>query len=261
MESHPTLKLGDTVRIDEGVGAGTRVCLDRLHRRPHPDLRAMCWSTLPQPPDPPLSECFLPLQFGYAVTIPVEPLRVRNDAMTTPSPPDFPFGEYVKETKLDQGRRDELLLQLKSFPKPLELAVSELTPEQREQTYRKWSIVQIVNHLADAQMNWFLRFKQALTMLNPTIVAYEQSDWVELADALSPDLAPSLAIIRGINARWFELASYMPGEDFSRAMVHPEHSEAVTLDYALSLSTWHCYHHLAQIHWMQKNIFVPSEAS
>ncbi len=170
--------------------------------------------------------------------------------------PEFPFGEYQKEARLSDQRRAELLGQLKAFSAKLEAAIADLSPLQKEQTYRKWTVIQIVNHLADAQMNWFLRFKQALTTLRPTVVPYDQADWAELADAFLPDLNASLAIIRGVNARWFELASYMPGEDFARVMVHPEHGEELTLDHALSLSTWHGYHHLAQVEWLQANIFA-----
>lgn len=172
--------------------------------------------------------------------------------------PEFPFGEFQKETKLSDQRRAEILQQVKAFPAKLSAALIDLTLEQKERTYRQWTIIQIVNHLGDAQMNWFLRFKQALTTLRPTVVPYDQSDWVQLADAISPDLTASLAIIQGVNARWFELASYMPSEDFGRTMVHPEHGKELTLDHALSLSTWHCYHHLAQIDWMKSNIFSKS---
>ncbi len=172
---------------------------------------------------------------------------------STFSNPDFPFGPPPTDTKLSAERRTEYMAMLKSFPTKLEETLGDLTPTQLATCYRRWTVTQIVHHLADAQMNWFMRFKQALTTLRPTIIPFEQDVWSELADSLAADIKPSLDVIRGIHARWYELCQYMPEEDFSRTLYHPERVEEQSLDQALSLSIWHCHHHLAQIKWMREN--------
>jgi uncharacterized damage-inducible protein DinB len=170
--------------------------------------------------------------------------------------PDFPYGEYQVEGNLSAARRREWLQLLRELPDQLESAVADLTPAQLATCYRRWTITQIVHHLADAQLNWFLRFKQAMTLLRPTIMPFDEDVWTELADAHSADIRPSLQIIRGINARWYELCQYMPDEDFARVMHHPQRPQDVSLDQALALSTWHTYHHLSQIQWLRKNRLV-----
>jgi len=183
---------------------------------------------------------------------------------TAYSNPDYPFGIFTAEPKLSPERRSEWLAMLRSYPKKLETALSDLSPSQLAVCYRRWSVTQIVHHLADAQLNWFARFKQALTMLRPTIIPFDETVWSQLADSLAADFRPSLQIISGINSRWYELCQYLPDEDYSRVMYHPERQEEISLDLALSMSTWHCYHHLAQIQWMQQNVFqttVTSEAN
>lgn len=175
--------------------------------------------------------------------------------------PEYPFGSYQTEDKLSVERRAEIFQQVADFPALLNAAVDDLSVPELEQVYRNWTVAQIVNHLADAQMNWFIRFKLALTVLEPTIMPYDQSDWVKLADATHCDLAPSLAIISGVNQRWAELGGWVLPEDFARTMAHPEHDQSLTLDHALSLSNWHCYHHLAQIQWLRKEKFNRVDAA
>lgn len=165
--------------------------------------------------------------------------------------PEFPFGPYQKESQLADKRRNEILDQLTVFPGMLQKALDGISQPQLGTVYRNWTIAQIVNHLADAQMNWFIRFKQALTTLTPAIASYEQSEWARLVDGSDQDLAPSLAIIDGVHQRWSNLAFSTPPEDYARTMSHPEHPEPLTMDHALSLANWHCYHHLAQIQWLR----------
>jgi len=174
---------------------------------------------------------------------------------TTFANPDYPFGAFVAESKLTPQRRAEWLEMMLGYPKKLEATLSILSPSQLAVCYRRWTVTQIVHHLADAQLNWFMRFKQALTTLRPTIIPFEESVWSQLADSLSADYHPSLDIISGINRRWYDLCQYMPEEDYSRVMYHPERQAELSLDLALSMSTWHCHHHLAQIQWLQQNVF------
>jgi uncharacterized damage-inducible protein DinB len=171
--------------------------------------------------------------------------------------PSFPFGEYTAEARLTDPKRAEWLTLLREFPEKLEASVAGLSPTQLATCYRRWTVTQIVHHLADAQLNWLLRFKQGLTTQRPTIIPFEESAWVELADSLAADIQPSLAIIRGVSGRWCELCQYMPPEDFGRVIYHPERDAELTLDQALSMATWHCYHHLGQIQWLQQNGFHP----
>ncbi|MBL8888625.1 MAG: putative metal-dependent hydrolase [Planctomycetaceae bacterium] len=171
------------------------------------------------------------------------------------SNPDFPFGAFTREPKLTPERRTEWREMLKVYPKKLSLAIADLEPGQLAMCYRRWTVTQIVHHVADAQLNWFMRFKQALTTLRPTIIPFDETIWSQLADSLAADCRPSLDIIAGINQRWYELCLYMPDEDYSRVMFHPERQEDISLDLALAMSTWHGYHHLAQIQWLKQTAF------
>lgn len=169
--------------------------------------------------------------------------------------PDFPFGEFQAEPRMSESRRMEWLVRMREFPVRLEADLSDLTAAELSTCYRRWTVSQIVHHVADAQLNWFLRFKFALTELRPQVHPFDESKWIEMPDGLAANIKPSLDIIRGINARWWELCQFTPAEDFTRTMFHPERNAELTLDDVLVMATWHCCHHLAQIQWMRKHVF------
>jgi len=62
-----------------------------------------------------------------------------------------------------------------------------------------------VHHLADAQMNWYVRTKLTLTEDQPTIKPYDEARWAETAEALSGPVEPSLLLLDGLYERWAAL--------------------------------------------------------
>ena len=66
---------------------------------------------------------------------------------------------------------------------------------QLDTLYTNWTIRQITHHIADSHLHSIIRIKWALTADHPTIKAYEEGDWVRLADSKSGDLEPALALI------------------------------------------------------------------
>jgi hypothetical protein len=96
-------------------------------------------------------------------------------------------------------------------------------------------------------MNAFIRFKLALTEIEPTIKPYKEAKWAEFDDHLQMPVKSSLDIINGLHARWLKLLHSMRQNDFSRSYIHPEHGLHFRLDQALANYDWHCKHHLAHI--------------
>jgi uncharacterized damage-inducible protein DinB len=129
----------------------------------------------------------------------------------------------------------------------LRKAVNGLSDHQLETKYRNWTIRQIVHHIADSHVNSYIRFKWALTEPTPTIKAYQEADWVELADSRRGDIAPSVQLLEGLHVKWVQLLKLMTDEQFQRSFVHPQTGETVSLWSALNYYPWHCRHHTAQI--------------
>jgi DinB superfamily len=95
-------------------------------------------------------------------------------------------------------------------------------------------------------MNAFVRFKLGLTEDEPAVKTYKEKLWVETADAKTPPIASSLALLEALHTRWALLLRSLSDEQFARRLTHPERGK-VTLDDNLCIYSWHSKHHVAHI--------------
>jgi len=166
--------------------------------------------------------------------------------------PQNPAGPFKAEPVLGHERRSQLIAEIEGAPADLRTAVSRLSEEQLDTRYRNWSIRQIVHHLADSHVNSYIRFKWTLTEERPTIKAYDEGRWAALDDSRQGDIRAPLGLLDGLHARWVQLMRSLSEAQFARSFVHPETTEVVTLDAALSYYAWHGRHHTGQIRWLRE---------
>jgi hypothetical protein len=142
---------------------------------------------------------------------------------------------------------EEKIQAIRNLPDELNAALGRLTPAQLDTPYREggWTARQIVHHIADSHMNAFIRMKLVLTEDHPTVKPYDQDSWAAMND-YTLDIAPSVAIISGIQARMANLLENVSDEDFSRTLVHPENG-IMTLQDLLDMYSAHGRHHVEQI--------------
>ena len=69
------------------------------------------------------------------------------------SPPEFPAGRYVSELPLSAARRGELIDEIAELPGRLRQLAGGMNESQLMARYRKWTVRQIVHHLADSHLN------------------------------------------------------------------------------------------------------------
>lgn len=160
----------------------------------------------------------------------------------------YPLGKFQDEYSLTAERRRQLVSEMAETPDRLRAAVSGLAEKQLDTPYRPggWTVRQVVHHLADAQMNWYIRTKLALTEDKPTIKPYDEARWAELEEARFSALEPSLVLLDGLYYRWAKLFEAMTPADWAREFVHPERG-VLTLEYTLPMHVWHGRHHTAHI--------------
>jgi len=161
--------------------------------------------------------------------------------------PRYPIGKLERVSALSPDERRIAIEHIAQTPGLLSAAVSGLTPEQLDAPYRDggWTVRQLVHHVADSHMNAYVRFKLALTELDPTIKPYDQKLWAELPDSQAP-IEVSLALLAALHQRWVPLLRAMKPEDFARTLRHPEMGP-VTLDGNLRIYSWHGRHHTAHV--------------
>lgn len=161
------------------------------------------------------------------------------------TPPDFPAGPYLPDPS--PARRAALIAEVEALPASLRAAVAGADPDR---VYKKWTVRQIAHHLADSHVNAFVRFRLALTEESPTVKPYDESRWVELADARTAEVGLSLTLLDALHARWVILLRAMGETDFAREYVHPGYGKRFTLAEAVGLYAHHGRHHVGQIEWL-----------
>jgi len=164
----------------------------------------------------------------------------------------YPIGKFsdqhFAEAPYSDKLKEELLLEIKVFPKVLEMTIQNLDADQLATPYRDggWTVAQVVHHLADTHMNAFMRFKKALTENNPTVEGMDQDKWAQLPDSKLP-VNISLTLLHAIHIKWFELLKDLPAKDWQNTYYHAAKRKTYTLWDALKTYVWHGKHHTAQI--------------
>jgi len=110
----------------------------------------------------------------------------------------------------------------------------------------KWSIRQIVAHLADADLVGAHRFRQLVAEENPTLVAFDQDLWTRNLDYARRKPKQSLETFRRIRAENHELLKDLPPAAFDRAGNHTERGR-VTLGELLEGYAGHAEAHARQM--------------
>jgi hypothetical protein len=156
-------------------------------------------------------------------------------------------GAYVAAILDALGSRDPLEL-LAETPVVLRTAVAGLTPEQDGTPERpgKWSVRQVVQHLADSDLVGGFRFRMVLAHESPELPGYDQDLWAERLAYKDSDLATALddfELLRQLNLRVLRRAT---PEDMKRVMRHAERGDE-PLGYMIKLYAGHDVVHLRQI--------------
>ena len=110
----------------------------------------------------------------------------------------------------------------------------------------KWSIRQIVAHLADAELVGAHRFRQLIAEENPTLVAFNQELWTKNLDYAKRKPKTSLETFRRIRAENYELLKDQPPAAFDRAGAHTERGR-LTLREMLDGYAGHAESHARQM--------------
>ncbi|WP_201002852.1 YfiT family bacillithiol transferase [Paenibacillus glycanilyticus] len=166
----------------------------------------------------------------------------------------YPIGPFEEICDPSAEQRGNWMKEIGRMPSRLRKAVEDLSEEQLAVPYRPggWTIRQVVHHLADNDMNSYIRFKKAMTEENPAASTYRQNMWAELNDYEAP-IEASLVLIEALRSRFSVLLEGMQAWDFARTFTSPTNG-LMTLDTAIQRFEWHGRHHLAQINSLKKRM-------
>ena len=125
-----------------------------------------------------------------------------------------------------------LLERFRRGPEVLAMVLTGVFGEEEDFTVApgKWSVRQIVAHLADAEMVGAHRMRQVIAEDNPLMPAMNQDLWAERLDYSKRKLSPALEAFRRTRAENFELLKDLPEATFARTGQHSERGTVTLLD-------------------------------
>lgn len=110
----------------------------------------------------------------------------------------------------------------------------------------KWSVRQIVCHLADSEMVGRDRISRVIAEDNPSIIGYDQDAWAEKLDYRTRKFSQALETFRRIRGENYELLKHQPAEAWSRIGTHNQRGP-VSLGDLLRIYAEHAEKHALQI--------------
>jgi len=133
------------------------------------------------------------------------------------------FRDYMRRMKTYVGRENPLAM-MKAAPNQLARAVAGLRPAQLRRRPRpgKWSIGEIVNHLADTEITYGYRIRSMLAESGCAIVAYDQDGWNRVAGRARRPMGALLEQIRVLRRSNLELLKSVPRPWWNRYGWHTE---------------------------------------
>lgn len=110
----------------------------------------------------------------------------------------------------------------------------------------KWSVRQIVCHLADAEAVAAMRLRQMVAEENPTMLAWDQNAWADRLDYEKRKISQALELFRVLRASNYELLKDLPESAFARMGTHSVRGPMSLLQ-LVTLFAEHAENHATQL--------------
>jgi hypothetical protein len=161
----------------------------------------------------------------------------------------YPVGRFQAPESLSSADRLHLIESIACAPARMRAAATGLSTQELDTPYREggWTARQVIHHVPESHMNAYIRFKLALTELDPVIKPYDEAAWAKLNDVHEASVESSLALLEALHQRWVVLMRGMSEADWERKYIHPEFGDPRTLAITLALYAWHGDHHVAHV--------------
>ncbi len=160
--------------------------------------------------------------------------------------------QYTKRILSYLAGRKPLRVQQATVQK-IERLIRPLTAQQlRQRPGRgKWSIVEILAHLADTELVGGYRMRMILNSSGTRLQAFDQNVWARNADYARQDPQKSLRTFRTLREHNLALLKSLPRKKWSRFGIHAERGKE-TLARVAQMFAGHDINHLHQIERIAK---------
>jgi uncharacterized damage-inducible protein DinB len=154
---------------------------------------------------------------------------------------------YIAAILHELGCQDPLQV-LGSTPENFAAAIAALSPQQLRTPERsgKWSIQQVLAHMADSEIVWSWRLRMVLAHDRPALTSFDQDLWAERLGYVDVDADQSLRVFTVLRAGNLRLLGRAGPEDLGRVGLHEERGEE-SVQHMMRLYAGHDIVHTRQI--------------
>ena len=117
----------------------------------------------------------------------------------------------------------------------------------------KWSVQQVLAHMADSEVVWSWRLRMVLAHDRPPLTGYDQDLWAERLGYEDADSRLSLRVFTTLRERNLELLRRAQPEELRRVGVHEERGEE-SLQHMMRLYAGHDLVHTRQLERIRKAV-------
>ena len=110
----------------------------------------------------------------------------------------------------------------------------------------RWSVHEIVVHIADSEANSYVRCRRFLAEPGESLMAYDESRWARELDYHAQSPEDALDLFRLLRKKSYDLIKIAPGEVWTRQCFHPENG-VISMDKWLDTYERHVPEHVAQM--------------
>jgi hypothetical protein len=142
----------------------------------------------------------------------------------------------------------EPLIVLRETPGALARTLEELGPQavRIPEASGKWSVNEVLQHLADSEIVFSWRIRLVLAHDRPTITGYDQDRWSDRLRYADGDPGEAIERFRVVRRSNVQLLERVSADDLRRVGVHAERGEE-SLAHIIRLYAGHDLLHLRQI--------------
>jgi uncharacterized damage-inducible protein DinB len=123
----------------------------------------------------------------------------------------------------------------------------------KPETEGKWSIRQVMQHLADSDLVWGWRLRMVLAHDRPVITGYDQDLWATRLGYASVPISQSLGDFEHLRDANLRLLARVPASDYTRVGVHSERGEE-SVAHMMKMYGGHDLLHRRQIERIRKAV-------
>jgi len=154
--------------------------------------------------------------------------------------------------KLTEGK-DAVAVQ-RETPAKLAKLVNSASADQlaKRPAPDKWSISEILTHLAEGEVSCFWRYRQMIEHNESSIIPFDQDLWYKLGDYPSRDAKESLQLFRLMRDANLRMFDRLTPEQWQCGGVHTERGPMTVADLARQMAG-HDINHVAQVEKLLEN--------